>query len=360
MRKFFFKLHLWASLTVSPLLLIFALTGSLMAFEPELDHLLHAKLYYVTQDDHTLSLEQLSGSVRRAFPKDTINQYNLSADPAISYQVYTNNRAVYINQYTGQILGTMTDADFWNKAQNFIHQLHLLLAFRDKHDTGGIIMSWAAVVMLLILPSGLVLWWKQKRITIRKTSKGRHAWFDFHSMIGVFAFVFILAPTITGVIMGFEKVTTPLLYRITGSKLTGRPDVKITADSSKKQISPDNALRIAANALPGVTPFNINIPGPTDAYMIRCRYPEDLTPGGRSLVILDPYSGKVLFAEGSRTAPAGTRLKVLTRAIHTGDVFGLPSKFFGLLVCLALIAQITSGLRMWWLRKFKKSMPKTD
>jgi len=179
-------------------------------------------------------------------------------------------------------------------------------------------------------------------------------------MIGVFAFVFILAPTITGVIMGFEKVTTPLLYRITGSKLTGRPDVKITADSSKKQISPDNALRIAANALPGVTPFNINIPGPTDAYMIRCRYPEDLTPGGRSLVILDPYSGKVLFAEGSRTAPAGTRLKVLTRAIHTGDVFGLPSKFFGLLVCLALIAQITSGLRMWWLRKFKKSMPKTD
>jgi len=155
MRKFFFKLHLWASLTVSPLLLIFALTGSLMAFEPELDHLLHAKLYYVTQDDHTLSLEQLSGSVRRAFPKDTINQYNLSADPAISYQVYTNNRAVYINQYTGQILGTMTDADYWNKAQNFIHQLHLRLAFRDKHDTGGIIMSWAAVVMLLSFLPGL-------------------------------------------------------------------------------------------------------------------------------------------------------------------------------------------------------------
>ena len=360
MRKLFFKLHLWASLTVSPLLLIFAVTGCFMAFEPELDHLLHANLYHVEQGDQTLSLARISQFVSASFPKDTVNQYNLSTDPDISYQVNTNNRTIYINQYTGRILGTMTGPDFWNKAQNFIHQFHLRLAIQDKHNTGGIIMSWAAVVMLFILPSGLVLWWRQKRISIRKTSKGRQAWFDFHSMVGVLAFLFILAPTITGVIIGFENTTTPLLYKITGSKPAARPDFKITPDTSKKQLLPDSALRIAANALPGVTPFNINVPGPSDAYMIRCRYREDRTPGGRSMVFIDPYSGKVLFAEGSRTAPAGTRLRTMNRAIHTGDIFGLPSKFLGLFVCIALIAQITSGLRMWWLRKFKKSAPKKD
>jgi uncharacterized iron-regulated membrane protein len=359
-RKFFFKLHLWASITLSPLILVFAITGCFMAFEPELDHLLHANLSYVEPAGKTLSLAAINDIVHKSYPNDTITTYNLSASADISYQVYTNNRAIYIDQYSGKLLGTMTKQDFWNKTQQNIHQLHLRLAFYDKHDTGKSIMSWVGVAMLFILPSGLILWWKQKRFSIRAGSKSRQFWFDFHSMIGVVAFLFILVPTVTGVVIGFENTTGPLLYKITGSKPSERPDFKITAEITKKQILPDSALRITMNALPGVTPFNINVPGPTDAYMIRCRYPEDLTPGGRSMVILDPYSGKVLFAEGSRTAPAGTRLKNLNRAIHTGDIFGLSSKFFGLLVCLALIAQITSGLRMWWLRKFKKTTPKSD
>ncbi|MBS1530978.1 MAG: PepSY domain-containing protein [Bacteroidetes bacterium] len=352
MRKFFFKLHLWASITVSPLLLIFALTGSLMAFEPELDHALHAKLYYVTQGDHKLSLTQISQSVNSSFPKDTINQYYVSTDPGISYQVGTNNRNIFINQYSGKVIGTMTGPDFWNKAQNFIHQIHLRLAFRDKHDTGGIIMSWAAVVMLIILPSGLVLWWKQKRITIRKTSKGRQRWFDLHSMIGVFVFLFILVPTLTGVIMGFGKVTTPLMYKITSSQPAIQPDTKIDILPGGEMISADSACHIAQRAIPGATPFDIFMFGKDQAYYIRSRFPEDLTPGGRSTVIINSYTGKVMYAVGSRTAPGGTRLINLTRAIHTGDIFGIPSKLIGLVVCLALALQIFSGLKMWYMRRF--------
>ncbi|HZX59162.1 MAG TPA: PepSY-associated TM helix domain-containing protein, partial [Mucilaginibacter sp.] len=227
MRKFFFKLHLWASLTVSPLILVFAVTGCFMAFEPELDHLVHANLSYVEPVGKPLSLAAINDIVHKSYPHDTVTTYNLPASADISYQIYTNSQAIYIDQYSGKILGTMAQADFWNKAQNFIHQFHLRLAIQDKHNTGGIIMSWAAVILLLILPSGLVLWWKQKRTTIRKTSKGRQAWFDFHSMIGVFAFLFIMVPTVTGVIMGFENTTTPLLHKITRSKPSERPDFKI-------------------------------------------------------------------------------------------------------------------------------------
>jgi uncharacterized iron-regulated membrane protein len=360
MRKFFFKLHLWASLVISPLLLIFAVTGCFMAFEPELDRLAHANLFYIEPVGKPLSLAAINDIVHKAYPRDTIAAYDLATSTDISYQVYTNNKTVYINEYSGKILGVVSGPDSWNKAQQTIHQLHLRLAFHDSHDIGKSIMSWAGVAMLLILPSGLILWWKQKRITIKKTSKKRQFWFDLHSMTGILAMIFILISVTTGVIIGFENTTTPLLYKITGSKPSERPDFKIIADTAKKQIPPDSALRIAMSTLPGAIPFNLNVPGPTDAYVIRCRYPEDRTPGGRSMVFIDPYSGKALFAEGSRTAPVGTRLKTLNRAIHTGDIFGLPSKFLGLLVCLALIAQIISGLRMWWLRKFKKSIPKSD
>jgi hypothetical protein len=53
-------------------------------------------------------------------------------------------------------------------------------------------------------------------------------------------------------------------------------------------------------------------------YAVGCRFPADLTPGGRSRVFIDPYSEKVLDAVSSRTAPAGTRIINLNRANHTG------------------------------------------
>src|SRR5579863_2666868 len=275
MRKFIFKLHLWASITLSPFILVFAVTGCFMAFEPELDHLLHANLSYVHPAGKPLSIAAINDIVHKSYPHDTIASYNLSVSADISYQVYTNNRAIYIDQYSGKLLGTMLKQDFWNKAQQNIHQLHLRLAFYDKHDTGKSIMSWVGVAMLFILPSGLILWWKQKRIAVRPGSRSRPFWFDLHNTVGVFAFLFIMVSVVTGVMIGFENTTSPLLYKITGSKPSEWPDVKIIADAAKKQISPDSALQIATNALPGVTPFNINVPGPTDAYMMRCRYPED-------------------------------------------------------------------------------------
>ena len=65
-------------------------------------------------------------------------------------------------------------------------------------------------------------------------------------------------------------------------------------------IAPDRALEIARAALPGAAPFEINVPEPREAYEIRARYPEDLTPGGRSSVTIDPFSfsGKALFFRG--------------------------------------------------------------
>ena len=136
MHKFFFKLHLYAAIIVCPFLLIFAVTGSLMAFEPEIDHLVHSKLSYVEPNGKPLSLAAISDKVHKAFPNDTIGSYNLPSSPDISYQVNTNNQTIYINPYNGKILGTMKTADFWQNTQQSIHQLHLRLAFHDGRDTG--------------------------------------------------------------------------------------------------------------------------------------------------------------------------------------------------------------------------------
>ena len=67
-------------------------------------------------------------------------------------------------------------------------------------------------------------------------------------------------------------------------------------------------------------------------------------------MVVDQYTGKVLFAEGSRTAPAGARLVIANRAIHTGDIFGIPSKIVVSLASSMMVVQFLSGLTMWWKR----------
>jgi uncharacterized iron-regulated membrane protein len=140
-----------------------------------------------------------------------------------------------------------------------------------------------------------------------------------------------------------------MFYRMTASAATRAPQPPPPPPGAKP-ITPDQAMEIAAAALPGTFAFQVGIPGPKSAYQVRSRYPEDLTPGGRSRVMIDQYTGKVLYAEGSRTAPAGTRMVILNRAIHTGDVFGMPSKFLMSLASLMAVVQVISGVAMWWKR----------
>ena len=357
MRKLLLNLHLYLSLTAGVFVIILGVTGSIMAFETELNHLFHPRLTYVAPQAKALSLAEIGAAVLKTFPGERIRAYTLSTSPNISYQVGTGQGTVYVNQYTGEILGIQKGPDSVSNALNFIHQFHMRLAIRNQADTGEEIIKWVDVVILFLLLSGLYLWWPAKRVTIRKGASSRRFWFDVHNTVGFFSLAFLLTLAITGAIIGFEETTTPWFYKITGTRpyivynRATRFDVTPPADA--KPITPDEAIEIARAALPGAAPFSINVPGPKDVYFIRARYPEDLTGGGRSQVIVDQYSGKALAAEGSRTAPAGSRIITTNRAIHTGDILGIPSKVIMSLASLTLLAQLVSGVLMWWKREGK-------
>lgn len=347
MRKLIFNLHLYLALIAGAFILILGVTGSIMAFEPELDGLLHRHRAHVTPAGTPRSLAEISAVVSKAFPGERTVAYGLGlAEPDRSYQVMLENRTVYMNQYTGAILEVRADD---MEFLDYVHQLHLRLLWRGPSRPGDQIMSWAGVAMLLLALSGLYLWWPVKRVTLTPGATGRRWWFDLHSATGIVSLVFLAVLAFTGVMIGFERKTTPLLYRLTGSRPAPQPAVPPPPPGATP-ISPDQALAIAHQALPDAAPFLVLVPGPKGAYQVRLRYPEDLTPGGRSRVIVDQYSGKVLFAESSRTAPAGTRLVTANRAVHTGDIFGLPSKAVMSLASLAAVFQFFSGLVMWWKR----------
>jgi uncharacterized iron-regulated membrane protein len=186
MRKLLLNLHLYTALIAGALIVILGLTGSVMAFEPEIDHLRHWKLTYVTPQARALSLAEISAAISKAFPGQRIVDYGISTSAGLSYQVLLQTRkTVYVNQYTGAVLGTRMGPDFMDGLQNDIHQLHLRLLVIPKGpgaDPGKTIASWAGVAMLFLLLSGLYLWWPLKRAKVQASGPPSRFWFDLHNV----------------------------------------------------------------------------------------------------------------------------------------------------------------------------------
>jgi uncharacterized iron-regulated membrane protein len=244
-----------------------------------------------------------------------------------------------VNGYTGAILGTRRGTTLINR----IHQIHThLLAGK----AGEAIMDAAGVVMLFLVVSGVILWWKYKKVSIKWNVSLFRAMFDIHNATGILSALFLLLLSLTSIGIAFENPIARWTYKATGTKPIPR-SLPSTPREGAAPIDPDAVIRIAKTAEPGAAPLSIDYPEDSkDSYNARMRFPEDRTPGGRSWVSIDQYSGKVLVAQNSRTAPLAVRASLMNRQIHTGDVFGTPSRIVMSASSLLVVLQAFSGVVM--------------
>lgn len=343
-RRALLTVHLILALTGGAVITVLGVTGSIMAFEPEIDRLQHRALMNVTPSGPPHSLLEIGDAVRKTYPGERVDGFTVGAAPTDAYVVAVPRTQVYVDPYTLRVLGRRPSGSGWLVS---VHQIHLRLST----TWGRQIVRWSGVMLVLLLLSGIYLWWPAKRARLVTGTSPFRTWFDLHNTVGIFSFVFLLLLSMTGVFIGFDDVTVPLAYTLTGSTPSAQGSTRVTPVPGTRQISPDQALEIARRALSGTFPFYVSVVSPTTAYVVRSRFPEDRTPGGRSLVVIDSYTGRVMFAEGSRTAPGGRRVEILNRAVHTGDIFGLPSKIVMSLASLMAPVQLVTGLMLWVRRK---------
>lgn len=344
MRRSVLKLHFFLALAAGVVIASLGVTGSIMAFEPEIDHLQYRAIMDVAPEGTPHSVADVAASVTAAFPDTPATSVTLGETRSRAFVVATKRGRIYVNPYTLGITGVRSNDPGW---LDNVHQIHLRLLM-----TGGkSVVKWAGVIMLFLVLSGLYLWWPVKRTSVTLGKTPYRTWYDWHNAIGIFSFVFLLLLSATGVFIGFEQSAVPLVYRLTASAPATPVSPKIPAQPGVPQITADAAVEIARQAMPGATPFMVPLVSPADAYVVRSRFPEDLTPGGRSRVVVHSYTGAVMFVDNSRTAPGGRRVETMNRAIHTGDIFGLPSKIVMSLASIMAPIQLLTGVMLWWRRK---------
>lgn len=402
-------IHLWLGLASGLILIFVCLTGCILAFEKEIEQSWHAERYFVAPATTApLPLAQLVAAVQAAKPKAKIGGLKVYADPTRTVEIslaggpggkggkggYGQGRPaagprserpdravgpggpggkgkgkggkgdagprLFVNPYTAVI------TDELNPRDNFFHTVEQLHRGLVAGPVGKLVMGVNALVFVVILSTGLVLWWPatRKALTSRLRIKWGSSWkrlnHDFHIVLGFYTAVFLLIMTLTGVGMSFDWANK-VLGAVTGTPLKRpEPPTSVPAPGAAPAFSPDALLVWARQQAPQAQYYSLQLPKePTGSIRVAMLPPNALTDNATDEVYLDQYSGRIISQQPYTGRNLAQRVRGLYKPIHTGAIFGGPSKLLALVVSLLGATFPITGTIMWFnrTRKNRKKQP---
>ena len=214
MRRLFRKFHLWLSVPFGIVITITCFTGALLVFEKEITALCGGDVTTVTPVGEPLPLNIIAARVDATLPADVdVKGVVVPASPDEAYRVNLSKpkkAAVYVNQYTGEVIGKDERLPFFKT----IFRLHRWLMDSNPGDgklfLGKIIVGASTLACVVILITGLVIWWPRNRKMLRNRlhialKMGRNRfWYDLHVAGGFYALLLLLAMALTGLNWSFE------------------------------------------------------------------------------------------------------------------------------------------------------------
>lgn len=371
--------HFYAGLLVLPFLISLAVTGALYLFKTELDAIIHSDLKQVEIHEGT-PRATASAMVEAALAKHpgTAIKFTDPAAPTSSAEITIispdqGKLAVYVNPYSGQVLGSLPDRGTVMWTIRYLHSLKYFGSFtRALIEIAG---GWS----ILLVGTGIYLWWPRKQsggvLSIRGVPKRRVFWRDIHAVTGLFVGGFIVFLAITG--MPWSGVWGAKVNEWANGNNFGYPaGVRVAVPMSDEHLNhiaqTSWSLEQAqiplspvpdAKAMPigldqAVATFDrlglhrgyaVNIPtSPTGIYTGSV-YPADLAQ--QRVVHLGQYSGKPLLDMSyADYGPLGKALEWGIN-VHMGQEFGLTNQIILLIACMAIVMLAVSAAIMWWKRR---------
>lgn len=409
--------HFYAGLFVMPLLIVLAVTGTLYCFQPQIEPLLYRDRMVVAAEAaprlsrETLLAKAIAGAPLGAVPTTA----QIGTDPRRSAEFVFRlpsgeSESVYVNPYSGALLGTLSVEHRLMKQVRNLHRALLL------GKTGELLMELAGCWTLVMIGTGIALWWPggaQK--TWRKGGVwvprlrlcGRAWWRDLHAVGGIWlaigALFFVLSglpwsgswgkqfkALATSAQLGYPKgawgeahvhSTAPAVSATQGGHdmhamhdnhdqhalkmddlplpqtpwavgLTDVPEVPPHAPGAAR-VSLDSVVALAAAQ--GVTDdYSIALPKSQSGVYTVSYFPAD--PKAERTLHVDQYSGRVLsdiryddYGRVAQWISYGTSL-------HMGRYFGLANQIVCAAISMGLASMALSGFVMWWKRRPQREL----
>lgn len=386
-RKLWLDLHLYLGLIVGAVLVVIGLTGSISVFFVELQEILNAEQNIVTAppenqrklhtlDDIVAAAETVKPQGSRFFkayyPRKDDIAYKLLYFVRDAKQANNGDGYyIFVDPYTVQVKGLQLwhpKDRYWGRPLiSFIMQLHWCLLLGK---TGGIIVGILAVLSIISVLTGLIVWWPltgkfKQALTFKRQASAVRFNFDLHKTVGFYLTIVLLPVLFSGIYMNLPEQVNVLVKLFSPITRTNAYDgisdelYHSGAQSGRKSIG----FAAAADAVEKRYPDSriAMLTGPVGAngvYIIQKRdVLENSRFVGHQTLVVDQYSGEIIHVYNAGTGNSGDVFLDWQWPLHSGHAFGWLGRilvFFAGLACPVLY--VTGILRWLQKRRAKRSV----
>ena len=366
------RIHLWLGLSSGLLVFIIAITGCIYAFQEEIQNLTQPYRFVEHQKLPVLPPSKLRAMAEKELPGKKIHAV-LYAKPGKAAQAIFYNAdpqyyfLVYLNPFSGKVLKVKdAQAGFFP----FILDGHFYLWL--PHEVGQPVVATATLVFLVMLISGLMLWWPKnkkatkQRFSIKWSARWRRKNYDLHNVLGFYATWIAIILAVTGLVWGFEWFAQGY-YKLAGgekSLLYAEPKSNATFAYQSNIPAIDRLYTRMREQNPTAEVLEVHIPQTSSSPIEVSINPDDETYWQTEYRYFDQYTLEELSVGHiygkSANATVADNLMRMNYDIHTGAVIGLSGKIIAFFASLIVASLPITGFYIWWGRKQKDKKKKLE
>lgn len=340
------QLHLWFGLTVGIHLLIMGLSGSALVFREEWN----AALEPAIQKHEAVLPEQVAAKGSETLERDLPGfrpRMLVFSDGQRPVRMIVQKAGapafhVFLDPLTGKVLGRGPEVSLPDRVADFHHNLLI-------GRTGRVINGILAIVLLLLIATGLLLWATQprpisRRLTVRWSNQ-RRGIFDLHTAVGFWLSPFLALIAFSAVYFAWHDAVGAFLNAVTFSKPGPAPPKVVARDGRATLVS---IAAAAKQAMPEGKLSYIRMPEKVgEPVVVRVKHTDEWRSNGSSHVYLHPSDASVLLVDRTAIQPLGTRIVRNLAPLHFGEVGGRLTQVIWVLLGLTPGTLFLTGLFIW-------------
>ncbi len=373
--------HFYAGIVCIPFLIVLSITGAIYLFKPQVES--WAEQSYDNLSVQTTRLKPASSQITaalKAFAGSSFQSYEIPRHRNDAGRVLINQDGeatrVYVHPETLAILGSVVERDRFMKVLFRVHG-ELMMGNR-----GSAIVELAASWAILMIISGLFLWWPRKSrglggiVYPRLFGGSRMFWRDIHGVTGFWISGLALFLLLSGLpwakfwgdyLKKARAITGTAVVRqdwTNGAEVTPKParadeDHSMHGGTSSRKSGNRNKGPVDLSALDrvvaAVAPLPLDPPvvitppakGSTDWSA------KSMTPNRPKRVdlVVDGSTGAIKDRKDFANKHLIDRIVGTGIAAHEGQLFGWPNQLLGLFTATGLLLLSFSSVVMWWRRR---------
>ncbi|MGQ7854891.1 PepSY-associated TM helix domain-containing protein [Pedobacter sp. WC2501] len=371
-------IHLWLGLISGVIITIVAFTGCIYVFEEELFNFFHQDIVYTKAAGKPLPLYILEEKAQKALPVDekfnrvevksdqyayvfSASKANKKAKSFFYLGQVAYNKDVYIDQFSGKVLGVI---DLKHEFFSIVRLIHQYLLF--KKPIGSFIVGSSVLMFLMIIITGFIIWLPKKlknirqRLTVKWNARFKRLNWDLHSTFGFYVIPFALVIAITGLVWSFKWWELGIYKSLGTAKkpVLLREYVQSPAEH-KNSLASNLALNTLIRLNKGnYTAILVNYPEDEKASMmatVQIIHSGDAWRG-LSYFYFNPNTGLLTDQMLHQNKPLGLKWRNSNLDMHDGGLFGWPTKILAFMAALIIATLPTTGFLIWWGKKKKKRL----